>query len=261
MSQLIDTLTRSSPSTRQPFGFGQRKVPAAKPKLALIASLPPAKVTKLAGYVEGADAALWHISPDTDTNALRKASKSVPDFIWGWWTSSAGRDELKKLLEPGDDFVVFPADAPVVKAPDEKTALILQIDPSTSEVSLRAINALPLDAVLAPSEEGSPAVTWRQLMFLQRLAALLAKPVLAIIPPDVTAAELQSLCDTGINGVVVPVDTGASAGKMKELRQMVDGLTYTRARQRGQAEALLPGIKPGASQVSADEEDEEDEDY
>ncbi len=226
--------------------------------MVLIASLSQTNVAKLADYVAGADACLWHMSSDSEIASLHQASQTMPDFIWGWWAAGVSRDDTEKILKLGDDFVVFPADAPVTSTPDDKVGRILQVETSMSDGLLQAINALPVDAVLATGEaDEAPAITWRHLIFFNRLSGLLRKPVLATIPPNLTADELQSLWDAGVDGIVVAVDGGKPSGKIKELRQIIDGLVYSKTRQRSQAAPLLPHIEPDSVQVSEDEEEEE----
>ncbi|MBU2608213.1 MAG: hypothetical protein KKF26_02740 [Chloroflexi bacterium] len=257
MSKLIDKLTQASPSGRQPMGFGKSKATAAKPKMVLIASLSQANVAKLAHYVAGADACLWHISSSSEIDSWHKSSQKVPDFIWGWWVAGVSRDDMEKILKLGDDFVVFPTDAPATSTPDDKVGRVLQVETSMSDGLLRAINALPVDAVLATAEaDEAPVITWQRLASLSRISGLLRKPVLVTIPPNLTADELQSLWDAGADGIVAEVEGGKPPGKIKELRQMIDGLVYSKTRQRSQAEPLLPHIKPDTSQVSEDEEEE-----
>ena len=257
MSKLIDILKQSSPSVRQPMGFGQSKAGAAKPKMVLIASLSQANVGKLADYVAGADACLWHVSSGSEIDSLHQASQAMPDFLWGWWVAGVSRDDTEKILKLGDDFVVFPTDAPVTSTPDDKVGRILQVETSMSDGLLSAINALPVDAVLATAEaDEAPVITWQRLVSLSRISGLLRKPALVTIPPNLTADELQSLWDAGVDGIVVEVEGGKPSGKIKKLRQIIDGLVYSKTRQRSQAEPLLPHIKPDTSQISEDEEEE-----
>jgi len=260
MSKLIDKLKLTSPSARQPMGFGQSKSAPAKPKMVLIASFAPTKLKKLPDFVAGADAGLWHISSDAAIDSLHETYHSISDFIWGWWVTDLSQDVLEKIVNLGDDFLAFPTGSPIVSGQDDKLGRILQVDASTSDGLLRTINDLPADAVLVTAEvEESPVITWQRLMSLRRISGLLHKPVLASITPDATAAELQSLWDAGVDGLVVEVDLEKPAGKINGLRQMIDGLVYPKTRPQGKLDPLLPQAKPGTIQVSEDEE-EEDED-
>ncbi|GAI03531.1 unnamed protein product, partial [marine sediment metagenome] len=123
---------------------------------------------------------------------------------------------------------------------------------------LRAANELPIDAVLIAAErEGEYFLTWRHLMLFQRFAGLLTKPLLASIPLNVTANELQALWEAGVDGVVIEVGAEQPADKLKKLRQTIDKLTFPSPRKRGKAEALLPHIGREASIVTEEEEETE----
>ncbi|MFC1972081.1 hypothetical protein ACFLVE_01580 [Chloroflexota bacterium] len=260
MSKLMDKLKLTSPSARQPMGFGQSKLAPAKPKMVLIASFSQTKPKKLVDFVAGADAGLWHISSVSEIDSLHETSLAIADFIWGWWVTDLSQDALDKTMKLGDDFLVFSTDSPIVSIRDDKLGRILQIELSISDSLLRTINDLPADAVLVTAEvDEAPVITWQHLMSLRRVSGLLRKPVLVTISPDATAAELQSLWDAGVDGIVSEVDLEKPPGKINELRQMIDGLVYPKTRPQGKLDPLLPQAKPDTIQASEDEE-EEDED-
>jgi len=260
MSKLMDKLKLTSPSARQPMGFGQSKSAPAKPKMVLIARFSQTKPKKLSDFVAGADAGLWHISSVSEIDSLHETSQSIADFIWGWWVTDLSQDVLEKTVKLGDDFLVFSTDSPIASVQDDNLGRILQIEPSISDSLLRTINDLPADAVLVTAEvDEAPVITWQRLMSLRRISGLLRKPVLASITPEVTADALQSLWDAGIDGIVLEVDPGKPPGKLNELRQMIDGLVYPKTRPQGKLDPLLPQAKPDTIQSSEDGE-EEDED-
>ena len=104
-------------------------------------------------------------------------------------------------------------------------------------------------------EEGS-FLTWRHLMYFQHCADLLTKPLLAPLPLNVQASELQALWVAGVAGVVVEVGVGRSAGRLIELRQIIDGLTLPSQRKRREPSALIPYIGDQVSTVAEEEEEE-----
>ena len=162
------------------------------------------------------------------------------------------------MAEAGGDFVVFPASAALALPEDDKVGKILQVEASLSEGLLKVVNELPVDAVLIASEPaGEPLLTWHHLMLFHRFADLLTKPLLVSIPLNTTADELQGLWKTGVDGVVVEVGIGQPAGRLKELRQIIDKLTFP-SRQQKKVEALLPHLAEKTG-TAADEEEEEEE--
>lgn len=255
MSKLIDKLKQASQGSPQPMGFGPSRSAPMNPRLILIASLNQANADGLADYVAGADAGLWHISTASQIKPCQQASKTTPDLPWGWWLDSDGEKDVEKLLKLGDDFVVFPIDASLALPQNDKVGRVLQIDSSLNAGFLRAIDTLPVNAVLVKSGRDN-RLTWHDLAFFNLLSSLLTKPLLVSTPSTIAADELQSLWEGGVDGLVIEVEVDKPAGKVNELRQLIDGLSYPRSRKRGKLEPLLPQLKSDTSIMSEDEEEE-----
>lgn len=250
MSKFIDKLVRASMGG-QPMGFRAAAVP--KPRLLLIASLAQAGIEPLADYVAGADAALLAVSkPSSGAKNLKKACQAVSDIPWGGWLRDVGREGIGKLVEVGGDFVVFPA-ATASLFEEEKLGKVLEIEPSLDEGLLKAIDDLPIDAVLI-AEEDKEFLTWHHLMLFWRCANLISKPLLVSVPPDVAAKELQALWGVGVRGVVVQVSIDQPKGRLAELRQVIDKLPLPSPLKRRKVEPLLPGMGGETGAVSEEEE-------
>ncbi|MFC2003244.1 hypothetical protein ACFLV4_04805 [Chloroflexota bacterium] len=253
MSKLIDKLNLASQAAPQPMGFRARQPSPTKPAMLLIATFTKANVDGLADYVAGADGGLWHISPGLEAKAFHKVSKSLPDIPWGWWLDVGSEEELGNISKLGGDFVVFPAaSTPLAIPQDDEVGKILQVEASLSEGLLRTIDDLPIDAVLLTSD---PFLTWHHLMLFQRAARLLAKPLLATTPSNVAANELQALWEAGVDGIVVEVEVGKPAGRLNELHQILNELSYPSSRKRGKIEPLLPHITGDTDLITEEEEE------
>ena len=252
MSKLIDKLNQVAKAVPQPIGFRTAQSASTKTKILLIASLAQAN------NVSGADAVLI-TKLSSGAKSIQKIARSLPDIPWGLFLGDIGRRGIGPMVEAGCDFVVFPASTALDIPEGDKVGKILQVEASLSEGLLRAVNELPTDAVLIASEqEGEYSLTWRHLMLFQRFADLLIKPLLVSMPLNVTANELQILWETGVDGVVVEMGSGQPVGRLEELRQTIDKLTFP-PRQRGKVEALLPRIGEETSPVTEAEEEEEEE--
>ncbi len=240
MSKFIDKLNLVSSGGLAPMGF---RAAGAKPrpKMVLVAHVAADAKT------DGADAVL--VSIPKAAKSLKKP-KSKSDLPWGGWLGEVSRDEVKHLGEGGADFVVFPA-ASVSSAilEDEKLGKIVEVEAALDAGLLKAIDDLPVDAVLIAGEK--PSLTWQDLMLFRRCANILTKPLLVVVSPDVTASELGALCEAGVVGVVV-------GGKLDKLRPMIDKLPAPKAGKRRKAEPLLPRISSEVGTVSEEEEEEED---
>lgn len=259
MSKFIDKLNQVSRAAPQPVGFKTMQPVSSKPKILLVASLAQANVEDLADYVAGADAGLLPISElSSGVKTLQKISQVVPDIPWGGWLKGSGRGEIKRVVKAGCDFMVFPAaNTSLAIFQGDGVGRILEVEASLSEGMLRTVNELPVDAVLVAGEQRKGySLTWHHLMLFKRFADLLTKPLLASVPSNVTTSELQALWEAGVNGVVVEVGVGQPAGRLKELRRIVNKLVPPSPRKPGKAEALLPYIGRETNVVTGEEEEE-----
>ena len=258
MSRFIDRLKQASQVVSQPMGFRTAQS-VSKPRMLLIASLLQADIDGLVDYVAGADAGLLPIAKlSSGAKMLKEIGQAVPDLPWGGWLKSIGRGGIKRIMEVGCDFVVFPAEMSLKILDDEEVGKILAVEASLGEGLLRAVGELPVDAVFIMSQkEGEHFLTWHQLMLFQRFADLLTKPLLVPVLSSVAANELQALWEAGVDGVVVEVAAGQPVGRLKELCQMIDSLTLPLKRKRAKTEALLPYVRGETGIVTEEEEGEE----
>ncbi len=262
MSRFIDKLNQLSRAEAQPMGFRTKQPTLPKPKIQLVASLADESAESLAGYVAGADAGLLRISQlSSGTKTLQSISQAISDIPWGGWLQGSSQGEIGQMTKAGCDFVVFPATTtPLVMLQNNEVGKILEVEVLLTEGLLRTANELPIDAVLIASEQKEDYfLTWRNLMLFQRFAELLTKPLLVSIPSNVTAVELQALWEAGVDSIVIELKVGQPQGRIKELRQVIDKLTYPALRKRAKAQPLLPRIGGEASVVTEEEEEEEEE--
>lgn len=210
----------------------------SRPKMVLVAHGAGAKTT-------GADAILLTVTKAgaKPPQTLTRSKSAVP---WGGWLKEVSASVVKKLGEGGADFVVFPTTS-VSSAilEDEKLGKVVELEPSLDAGLLKAIDDLPVDAVMISGERSS--LTWQDLMFFRRGANILSKPVLVMVSPNITASELQTLCQAGVSGVVV-------GDKIDKLRQMIDKLPAPKASRR-RAEPLLPRMGGGVPTAAEEEEE------
>ena len=264
MSRLIDKLNLVSKTVPEPMGFRAVHPVAPKPQMLLIADLVQTEnLDNLADYASVADAVLLPIAKTgSGTKALQKIARSLPDIPWGGWLQDTSEKEMKALAKAGCDFVVFPADSSVlVNTPDDEMGKVLQVESSLSEGLLKAVNELPVDAVLITNELERNSLTWRHLMLFQRFANLLTKHLLVFAPPDMTTNELKALWEIGVDCVVVEATIGQPLKRLAELHQAIDDLTSLPPRKRRKIEALLPHIGGGtdtATDIETEEEEEEE---
>ena len=258
MSKFIDELRRVSQVGLQPMGFRAAQAVPQKPGLLLIATLAQVDVDRLADCVAGADAGLLQISKlSSGAKTLKEISQAMSDIPWGGWLRDIGREGISQMVEAGCDFVVFPAaSTSLAILQNDEVGKILEVEALVNEGLLKAIDDLPVDAVLiAGEQEKDYFLTWHHLMLFRRCADLLTKPLLVSVPSDVAANELQALWEAGVGGVVVEAGVGQPVGRLAELRQIIDKLPLPPPGKRRKAEPLLPYIR-GETGIESEEEEE-----
>jgi hypothetical protein len=229
MSKFIDKLNRLTRAETSSLGFMREQSARPGRKIQLVASLPE----ESAGDVTGADAVLIGISgKGTDGESLPEIPGDIP---WGGWLHGEQK-KLKRLTETGCDFVVFPAGTPLATVEDTGLGRILEIDPEIGDSLLRAVNELPVDAVLVSGKPGEGSLTWQDLMLCQRIASFLNKPLLACTKTTVTGSELEALWGAGVNAVVVEAKTKDGVSK---IRKIIDKTEFASMRKREKVEPVL----------------------
>ena len=197
---------------------------------------------KMISSLAGADAGLLRISqPGSAAGLLQKVTKAVSDIPWGVWLEDSNQGEVEKVLKDNCDFMVFAATGtPLTLLKNEEVGKILEVEASINEGLLRAANELPIDAVLVTGEKTDDYfLTWQHLLVFQRFADLLNIPLLVSVPLEITADEFQALWEAVIDGVVVAA--GQLQGRLQELRQIIDKLTFPLPRRHDKIEPRLPG--------------------
>ena len=262
MSKLIEKLWQVSQATAQPLGFRVATAPKDQAML-LVASLPQVNA-ELAAEAAAAKADAVVMFPENlkaEAKALKQATQAMEGTPWGVWLVSATKDDIAHLGEMGCDFIAFSAHkASLSVLHEEGIGRVVQIGPSLEGGLIRAIDQLPMDAVLiGGGEENEPFLSVHHLMVCQRMASLVSKPLLMTMPPAVSDDDLQALWKVGIDGVVVPIEVGQPGERLLALREMINALPLAAKRQRGKVEALLPRIAEGVSIGEGEEEEEEEE--
>jgi hypothetical protein len=217
-----------------------------RPRMVLVAHI--VGVGAKAG-VAGADAVLLSI-PKAGVKLPKTLVKAFSGIPWGGWLEEVNSPGIKQLGEGGADFIIFPA-ASVSKVLLEEEGLgkIVEVEAALDAGLLRAIDDLPVDAVLIAGEKLS--LTWQDLMLFRRGTNILSKPLLVAVSPEISSSELQALCEAGVAGVVV-------GGRWPELRQMIAKLPSPKAGRR-RAVPLVPRIVDEVRAVAEEEEEEEED--
>lgn len=245
MSKFIDRLKQISLPSPKVMGFRQNNETTARLKI------------QLAAFVHRSTETLVNKLSAADAIIINDSKQLPPDILWGFAVEKVSIEDVDKAVEAGADFVVLPADETVL-SPDKDTGKVLQLDESVSDILLRAVNELPLDAVLVTGDSVTgTGITWRKLMQFRRFSGLVSKPVLVSIPPEVTSAELQLIWEMGISGVVVSVKTASDVNLLNKVREIINGLQHPSPKKK---ERLIPFLPQGGAPTTKPEEPDEDDD-
>jgi hypothetical protein len=248
MSKFIEKLKHHTQITPAPLGFGKAPV-QEKPRILLAVYITDADVQNLADCVSGADVAVLALDSLNSIEVLPKLSKVASDILWGGWLKNTQpeKTETKSITA---DFLIFSPETSLFETP-AKLGRILEIDTATPDTQLRAIDDLPVEAVLV---SGKPdTFNWQYLIALQRLDNLLAKPLLVVVSSDVTVLELQTLWSVGVDGVVIEPKNG---GKLKLLREEIEKAAFPLPRKSKKVDVMIPFISPAPAEEPDEEEDE-----
>jgi len=238
MSKFIERLKQVLQPAPQPMGFHTNNVSQQRPRIQLIA-LVDGNVT--ADKLSPADAVIFNDSKMGETSAIK-----------GAWLKNA--EKAESAIKAGADFIVVPADSAIIPA-DKKVGKVLEISAGVTDVLLRTVNDLPVDAVTL-AEDGSK-LTWQKLMLFQRFAAIIDKPVIVTVTAEATPEELQLVWETGISGIEIKVKSDSEADSLSSVRSKIDGLTFPVRKKKDRIQATLP--KMGAVVEEPDEEDDDED--
>ncbi len=251
MSKFIDKLNQILQPSSPPMGFGRKQSAPLKAGMLLIASGTSDNFEGLAKGVSGADGILLSC-PKLNEEVLAGLAKTLPDLPWGVRLSGQEQEKLAELAKSGADFVAFSAGTMSLSLLSyEKLGKILEVEPSLADGLLRAVNEIPLDAVLLNIRyEGGSSLNWHHLMLCRHLADLVTKPLVVVAPELITGKELLALWQAGVSGVVVPAER---VGKLKE---ETDKLSFPE-RRLSRMGAILPRLSQKAPEEPEEEEEEE----
>jgi len=253
MSKFVDKLQSLSKSSTTPIGFHPSASESKNPAMLLIAGLSGTKVKEAKTVADvDADAGLI-LSESPSARIVKQMAEAVGDVPLGVFVKGMSEEKINELASLGCDFVVFDIRIPAAVLHKDKVGKFLMIEPSLDQGFARAINSLEVDGVFISSRSEDSFVAVEHLLVCQRFVELLEKPVIMSLPSSVTKAELTSLWQAGVDGVVVP--PAQSAETLAELKKMIGDLPRGARGRRDKAGVKLPHY----GGLVAGEEDEEQE--
>ena len=229
MSKFIEKLHQVFQPSAQSMGFQAVKAELRRPRIQLAVYITGTKAKGLTKEIEGPDAVVLPVSASGNGKSLT-----------GAWLAKGDADEAEKAMNNDADFVILPVTGDVLP-PDKKIGKILQIESSITDVLLRTVNELSVDAVLlAEDKENESSFTWKRMMLIQRFSSMLNKPLLIEVAPGINEKEMQMVWDAGISGVLLKTDAEQAETSVLELRAIIEKLSFPSKRKREKSLAFLP---------------------
>ena len=253
MSKLVDKLQNVSKSSTTPIGFHPSVSELRGPAMLLVAGLSGTQVkeAKIVADVN-ADAGLT-LSEGPSARIVKQMVEAVGNVPLGVFVKGMSEERIDEVASLGCDFVVFDIRIPAAVLQKEEVGKFLMIEPSLDQGFVRAINSLEVDGAFISSRGEDSFVAVEHLLICQRFVELLEKPVIMALPSLVTKADLTSLWQAGVDGVVVP--STQSVETLAELKKMIGDLPKGARGRRAKVGVRLPYYGRG----TAGEEDEEQE--
>jgi len=255
MSKFVDKLQSLSKSSTTPIGFHPSVSELKSPAMLLIAGLSGTKVNEAKIVVDvNADAGLI-LDEGPSARIVGQMVEAVGDIPLGVFMKGVSEEKIDELASLACDFVVFDIRIPAAVLEKEEVGKFIMIEPSLDQGFVKAINSLDVDGVFISSRGEDSFVTVEHLLVCRRFVEILEKPVIMALPSLVTKAELTSLWQAGVDGVVVPSTQSVEA--LAELKKMIGDLPGRARGRRAKAGVKLPHY--GGFVAGDEDEDEEQE--
>jgi hypothetical protein len=254
MSQFVDKLQSLSKSSSMPIGFHPSVSALKNPAMLLIAGLSGTQVKEAKTVADvSADAGLI-LSEGSSVKVVKQIVEAAGDTPLGVFVKGMSEKEINELASLGCDFIVFDIKIPAAILHKEELGKFLMIEPSLDQGFVRAINSLEVDGVFISSRGEDSFVAVEHLLVCRRFVELLEKPVIMTLPTLVTKAELTSLWQVGVDGVVAPSTQSVEA--LAELKKMIGDLPGKVRGRRAKADVKLPHY---GGFVTGEEDEEQEE--
>jgi len=240
MSRFLKRLEQISSAAPAPMGFGAARGQRT-PGMALVGLVSRDYSAGIATVADLApDAAL--LAGAVDAAALRQARRSLGEATpWGVRVGSLTDEDAKAYGDGGCDLLAFPLQSTALGAvASDSMTRILSLEADIELERLRALDSLPVDALLLPMTNITAPWTLGDLAAVIAVSRRVSKYVLLEVSQPPGAAELVALRDAGVHGLVVDV-ASAPSGSLAGLKAALLSMPRRRPGKRERTIASLPG--------------------
>jgi hypothetical protein len=258
MSKFLDSLEQISVNAPPPLGFGIRRE-QRPPGMALIVQISSDHAAGCDGVSDLAPQAVLLAGID-DLAALKKLESGLPSIPWGIRAGSLTEDAVNGYKEAGCDVLAFGLEeTPGSVINSDELGRVLCLDPSTDERQLRAINPLPVDAVLIDVASQKGSWTLADLTNITAISSRVNKYILVSISETPSPKDLEVLRDVGVHGLVADVGS-VSMDSLTQLKSDLQAMPRPQPGRKNRSSAVLPSSVFAVDRVPAQVEPDEDDD-
>ena len=262
MSRFLDRLEKIGRGVPISMGFTSGVHEEKAPTMALLGSLSnPARFSEGGSIIAkvGMDGALF-LGTEEKKN-LKELTKTLGKIPWGIKVQGLSADQANGFRGQGCDFLAFAPEAAFLEAvEDDDTGYLLCVESDMEEWYLRAIEDLPVDAVLLRPKSLELPLTFQHLITIGSVRSSFSKYLLLEVPGTLSAGEIEGLREIGVDGLVVDA-TVHSAEEIGALKESLLARPRRQRSARGKASAILPASSYAAHGGPGHDEEEDDDDF
>jgi hypothetical protein len=246
MSKLSERMRRAARTEARPVGF-TTVATVPQPTILVIADLGAKEAAKAADIAAGGADAL--LVPDEAADAVLKSTAGNGMPV-GVRLPRGDRARVAALREAGADFVVLGEESAASALMEDDLGYILEVAGEPTDTDLRALDALPVEALLVPAVDG--ALTIRRSLGLRRVVAFARKPLMLPVGADADGTDLEALRELNVLLLLAP------APAVSGLRERVAALP-PRRRRREESTVGVPLTIIGRPRAEEQEEGDDDD--
>lgn len=242
-SKLIESLKRLSGPSAISMGFGRRQESQRPPSMLILADFDSISEGQLTSVGVEADALLFSGSK-ISKEAIKKGIKSL---VIPWGIRLKEGKDMAEMRELGLDFLVLPleeTEASILRT--EEMGKVIEIDANLSDSQIRALEFMPVDALLLSHMDKRTTLTIKSLLACQRADLLVSKPMLGYVPARISSENLRSLWEAGLDGAIVKSEE-ITQDELKRIKEAIKSFPAYRGEKK-HTEALIPSLPPSLSE-------------
>ena len=261
MSKFVDALSKTGEDSVAPLGFGPASGRGkSSASIVLAGQVTPRQLVDKPALGEAKVDALLVSLEAWDEAALDSIKGQLDERLWGVRLEAARLDQVRLLKKKGCDFVLFDAtqtEASVLE--EEDIGKIIAVASDLDEDVARAVNELPIDAVMLVTDPDLLPLTVSKLIGIEQVRGMVASPFVMAVPEGLSAKDMEILRNVGISALVVATSSLKEIGRTKE---SIDGLPPPKGRAT-RARAAVPSVgpEPSGGQPAPGEDDDEDDEF